>query len=361
MKKWIFIFLCVFLLKLYSFSQCPQFYDFDGILTSNPEWVVCDGNWQYLWFFGNDSESQLENPNTHTYSDYGDYAIKLIMSNSYSCTDPAIQWIEILPNMPIADFTVEGKGCAPLIVNFNNLSQNATSYSWDFGDGYYSNQENPTKIYEQEGIYTVSLTAISDSGSHSISKANSIEVFKKPNSRFLVNSDYIEELGIALETTNQSEYADSYLWDFGDFSTSTDFSPSHHYLKNGKYTITLISYNTECSDTSTKNVSIANSASGHIIVPNSFTPNTNNEISENMNKDGINDVFYPVVIGAKSYKLDIYNRWGEHLFQSDELEKGWDGYFKGQLCQQDVYVYKIHVVYYNNSEDKLVGNLTLIR
>jgi gliding motility-associated-like protein len=71
--------------------------------------------------------------------------------------------------------------------------------------------------------------------------------------------------------------------------------------------------------------------------------------------------FYPVVIGSKSYKLDIYNRWGEHLFHSEELTEGWNGYFKGQLCQQDVYVYKIYVIYHNNSEEKLVGNLTLVR
>ena len=75
----------------------------------------------------------------------------------------------------------------------------------------------------------------------------------------------------------------------------------------------------------------------------------------------MNDIFYPVILGAKSYTLDIYNRWGEHLFHTDNLLKGWNGYFKDELCQQDVYVYKIHVVFHNNTEEKLVGHLTLIR
>ena len=97
---------------------------------------------------------------------------------------------------------------------------------------------------------------------------------------------------MALETTNKSEYADTYLWDFGDFSSSTEFSPSHYYQENGKYTITLITYNEECSDNSRKDVSIANSTSGHIIVPNSFTPNSNNENGNNLNTyDCINDIF----------------------------------------------------------------------
>ncbi|MBL6662618.1 MAG: PKD domain-containing protein [Flavobacteriales bacterium] len=320
------------------------------------------GNWAYLWDFGDNNQSDLENPSPHTYSTFGNYPIKLVMYNEFSCSDSATVWIEILPNTPIADFSIDEQGCAPLLVNFTNNSQNATSFNWDFGDGTYSNIENPNKVYHQDGIYSVSLTVFNESGSHSITRTNSIEVFKNPISQFLVNDDYIRELGVELITTNQSQFANTYHWDFGDSFTSTKNNPSHYYENNGIYTVTLIAYNDACSDTSMKNITIANNEGGHIIIPNSFTPNSNNINDGDFKTDnGVNDIFYPVILGAKSYTLDIYNRWGEHLFHTDNLLKGWNGYFKEELCQQDVYVYKIHVVFHNNTEEKLVGHLTLIR
>ena len=320
-----------------------------------------DGNWMYLWDFGDNNQSVVENPNSHTYSTFGNYAIKLLMSNAFSCSDSATKWVEILPNTPIADFSVDEQGCTPLLVNFTNNSQNATSFNWDFGDGTYSNTENPDKVYYEDGVYSVSLTVFNESGSHSITKANSIKVFKNPISQFVVNSDYIREHGIELITSNQSQFADNYKWDFGDSFTSTENSPSHYYENNGIYEVKLIAYNEACSDTSIKSITVANSEGGHIIIPNTFTPNTNNKNSDFTKDNGVNDIFHPVILGAKKYTLDIYNRWGEHLFHTDNLQTGWNGYFKNRLCQQDVYVYKIHVVYQNNTEEKWVGHLTLLR
>ncbi|MDA9898021.1 gliding motility-associated C-terminal domain-containing protein [Flavobacteriales bacterium] len=166
---------------------------------------------------------------------------------------------------------------------------------------------------------------------------------------------------VALVTNNQSTFADNYLWDFGDSSNSVEFSPSHLYENNGVYTITMIAYNDECSDTSMKNISVANGDGGHVLVPNTFTPNSNVTDGNYSESDGINDIFHPVIIGANSYKFDIYNRWGEHIFHTNDLSIGWNGFFRGQLCQQDVYIYKIHVVYNNNSEDQIVGRFTLVR
>ena len=319
------------------------------------------GNWNYQWGFGDNNQSQLENPSPHNYTSSGEYGIQLIMSNIHSCSDSAIHWIEILPAMPVADFDVEASGCIPLKVNFESLSLNASTYSWDFGDGTFSSQENPTKIYYEDGIYSVSLTVFNGMNSDSKVQVNVIEVFKTPISQFTISTDYLEEVEVALVTNNQSTFADNYLWDFGDSSNSVEFSPSHLYENNGVYTITLIAYNDECSDTSMKNISVANGDGGHVLVPNTFTPNSNVTDGNYRESDGINDIFHPVIIGAKSYKFDIYNRWGEHIFHTNDLSIGWNGFFRGQLCQQDVYIYKIHIVYNNNSEDQIVGRFTLVR
>ena len=79
-------------------------------------------------------------------------------------------------------------------------------------------------------------------------------------------------------------------WDFGDSFTSTENSPSHYYENNGIYEVKLIAYNEACSDTSVKST-IANSEGGHIIIPNTFTPNTNNKNSDFTKDNGVNDIF----------------------------------------------------------------------
>jgi gliding motility-associated-like protein len=68
-----------------------------------------------------------------------------------------------------------------------------------------------------------------------------------------------------------------------------------------------------------------------LYIPNAFTPNG----------DGINETFAPKGDGIETFKMLIYNRWGELLFETQDLQKGWDGTFKGVLSQQDVYIYKV--------------------
>lgn len=320
------------------------------------------GNWDYLWDFGDNTTSNQENPPPHNYGLSGDFLIKLILTSNNQCTDSASQWISILPLAPQADFSGDGKGCAPLTIQFENKSKEATQYSWDFGDGSYSGVENPLKTYYEHGLYSVSLTAISSAGNHSILRQEIIEVYETPQSLFTVVTETLDIPGIILETKNTSRFATNYHWDFGDNTTTTEISPTHNYSENGYYTIMLIANNDMCSDTSYKSISVTNKNSGNIIIPNSFTPNTNTPNNGNHTQnDGINDIFFPVILGAKNYKLDIFNRWGEHLFSTKNQSIGWNGYYKNELCQTGVYIYKIHVVFLNGEEQKIVGQLTLVR
>ncbi len=321
-----------------------------------------NGNWDYSWNFGDNTNSNLENPPPHTYGISGDFQITLTLTNNYECSDSATQWISILPIGPQADFSGEAKGCAPLSIQFENNSIEATDYSWDFGDGTYSGAKNPTKTYNNHGLYSVSLTAISSAGNHSILREEIIEVYETPISRFTVNTELFDEPGLILETNNQSEFATNYIWDFGDSTTTTEINPTHTYDENGYYNIVLIAQNELCSDTSYRTISVTNNSKGNIIIPNSFTPNSHNMNNGNIHQNNeINDIFHPVILGAKNYKLDIFNRWGEHIFSTEKMSVGWNGYYKGELCQTDVYVYKIHVVFLNGEEQKLVGQVTLIR
>jgi len=91
---------------------------------------------------------------------------------------------------------------------------------------------------------------------------------------------------------------------------------------------------------------------GAFYIPNTFTPNY----------DGLNDVFKPVYTNIYDYTMDIYDRWGNHLFTSSNPEFGWNGFYKGQLCQEDVYVYKVVYSQKHTKNQQLVsGHVNLVR
>jgi gliding motility-associated-like protein len=89
-----------------------------------------------------------------------------------------------------------------------------------------------------------------------------------------------------------------------------------------------------------------------IFIPNAFTPGGSN---------GINDTFKPIVRMAKECSFAIYNRWGEKIYSTKDVEVGWDGTLRGNLVKPDVYVYKVDVIFFNGEERTLEGHVTLIR
>ncbi len=72
-------------------------------------------------------------------------------------------------------------------------------------------------------------------------------------------------------------------------------------------------------------------------------------------------MFFPYTLGVIDYKLEIFNRWGEQIFESLDVNIGWDGYYRGKLCQQDVYVWKAYLKLNNGMEYTKAGDVTLLR
>lgn len=85
-------------------------------------------------------------------------------------------------------------------------------------------------------------------------------------------------------------------------------------------------------------------------IPNSFTPN----------EDGKNDVFYVAGFGIDALEMWIFNRWGELIFRTNELNKGWDGKHKGVWCENGVYTYKVNIKTSSNKTEIKVGHVTLL-
>lgn len=140
-------------------------------------------------------------------------------------------------------------------------------------------------------------------------------------------------------------------WDFDDGEFSEDDSPVHLYPDSGTFTVTQIVQNTEgCLDTIT-DVIIA-FADFHVYIPNAFTPGRNN----------LNDDFFAKGEGYTHFKMDIFDRWGGHIFHSSSHRKPWDGFTKyGQEAPSGIYHYVFEFVTPLGESIVRQGHLTLIR
>ena len=101
---------------------------------------------------------------------------------------------------------------------------------------------------------------------------------------------------------------------------------------------------------------------GHIEFPNAFTPSEAGPSNGYWDpKATNNDIFHPIGEGIKKYQLEIFNKWGERLFISHDFRIGWDGYYKGQILPQDVYIWRVEGEFYNGKSFQKMGDVTLLR
>jgi gliding motility-associated-like protein len=101
-----------------------------------------------------------------------------------------------------------------------------------------------------------------------------------------------------------------------------------------------------------------------LLFPNAFTPNASGSSDGRYDIENIkNDIFFPKFEDVKTYHLMIYNRWGELIHETFDLKQGWDGYYHGKICQQDVYVWKVEVAFEDDPDKVFIykGDLTLLR
>ena len=323
--------------------------------------TTAGANWSCVWYWGNGDSTTIWQPGSYTYDSAGVFNISLVVYNE-NCSDTASQMITIMPSEPIADFEVEtNAGCVPFVVNFTNSSIGGQTYLWNFGDGTVSNEENPQHTYTEEGDYIVTLTVTNQGGTDV--KEMLITVYPTPKAFFKVVPSEVSVPGDQIKCYNQSEGAVSFLWDFGDGTTSTLENPVHEYTEAGTYTISLTVWNEYgCDDKYIQNEAVIALSAGEIIFPNAFTPNplgpNGGYYDEN---DFSNDVFHPIYKGVVEYELNIFNRWGELIFVSKDPKIGWDGYYRGKLCKQDVYVWKVRVKFSNGEVLEKIGDVTLLR
>lgn len=230
-----------------------SFYMPDTVCVNSPVLITnYSTTTQCLWNFGDGTTSTIFSP-TKTYTTPGVYQVKLISSLG-TCKDSISKPIVVMA-LPIADFRGDNlKSCsAPLSVQFTNLSTNADSYLWSFGDSSSSTLQNPNHIYTSEGSFTVTLIATSRFGCSATNNKSEYIKIKFPVATVL-NMPHRGCAPLICDFTPRVVTSDtvlSYLWYFGDGDTSTSMNPSHTY-NAGVYDVRLIITTTNgCTDTVT--------------------------------------------------------------------------------------------------------------
>ena len=319
------------------------------------------GYWSYDWDFGDGSGSNQEHPPAHLYGNWGEYDIWLSASTPH-CSDSVVHRIRIMPPAPQPAFDSVPGDCEPYTVTFTNNSIYGVSYLWEFDDGSTSTEFEPTHTFEEAGYYFVKLTVTGPGGDLAYAY-HAPEVYEMPEVDFRSSRDLVMLPDDVVKFFNMSRYGAFYSWDFGDGSGSMDQNPEHLYSRVGTYDITLeVTTEHGCVDRLTKPQMVTVKGEGVILFPNAFKPDLQgpNGGYYDLNARELNNIFHPYWEGVAEYNLMIYTRWGEKLFYSDDVNKGWDGYFKGKLMTQDVYVYKSWGVFLNGEMFDVKGDVTLI-
>ena len=264
---------------------------------------------------------------------------------------------------PVAQFNMSSAvGCLPVKIKFANTSVNFDSCYWTFGDGGSSVLANPEWIFDEEGIFKIVLTVFNKDGLKSIA-VDSLIVYPKPRALFEISPEDVIIPEGEVHFLNFSSYAVSFQWDFGDGEHSNDYEPDYRYKSNGRYNLMLIaSSEYGCADT----LIIENAFSGssnYITFPNAFIPNTGGPTGGfySSKSDEAAQVFHPVTSGVSVYQLRIFSKRGILIFESNDIAIGWDGYYKSQLCDPGVFIWKVRGKLNNGEPFVKMGDVILLK
>jgi len=298
------------------------------------------GDYSYTWYvnnleYGNDETLEILVPE--------DAIVELVVNDE--CGNYASDELFLsVPDDPIIiEITPDTAVCLGEVVTLTALASGGYggfTYVWP-SLGEYDNSVTLTPT--QNSSYTVIAEDIcGNTGQASVTVG--VEIM-------LANFDFDYEGDWGIQIYNGSSPQNSgFLWDFGDESFSTEFEPTHFYNDLYPHVITLYAISPNgCTDS----ISQIFYPYMNIFVPNAFTPNG----------DGVNDTFFALGTEVRSFEMWIFNRWGEELFYTDDINKHWTGNFDGgdYYVKDEVYTYRIKAVGLRGNSIEKFGSVTQLR
>lgn len=312
----------------------------------------------YNWLPGNQTTKTITvNPLVNT-----TYTLNVTDCNACSAIAKTVS-VNVNPTPVAAGSADKQMGCPELCVNFTDQSTISSgtiqSVLWNFEDliNATSNAKNPTHCYKTTGEYSVKLIAISDRGcSDTITYTNMINVFTKPKANFVYTPENPTISNPQVVFENKSTNANSWIWKFSSGNeltgTSGDKDASYIYPDTGLYIVKLYATSADgCIDSTYQSLYVSPEFS--LYIPSAFTPND----------DGLNDVFKMQGIYIKNIYMAIFDRWGAKLFDTNDVNVGWNGKASGtdEAIAQGVYVYTVKATDMFGKNYSFSGHVTLLR
>jgi gliding motility-associated-like protein len=308
------------------------------------------GPMQYKWITG-DGYTGFTRNLTYSFKKPGTYEVVMIVNSSIACADSTSTTVTIYPNV-FAEFGVNAACINEQVIPVNNTIDPGTStinYLWDFGNGQTSTLRNPPKqVYPVAGNYVMSLTVSSAQCPFPLSIQKRFLRVEKP----LPGKNHPEAYAVVdLPLTLQARpIGTSVLWTPAtSLNDAASYTPVFTDNKERFYTITFKTA-AGCITIDTQVVKINKNIV--IYVPNAFTPND----------DTRNDFLKAFMIGIKQLNyFKIYNRWGEMVFETKNINQGWDGRYKGNPVQSHTLVWMLEGIGVDNKTYTAKGSTVLIR
>lgn len=327
-------------------------YPFGASFTNTSQQSKTPAGTVYTWNFGDGSTPFVgSTPGTHNFPGGGTYTITLYMTDPTACNTPDSFTRTLTFKNDIVKAAFEtGLICVADSFRPNNKSTNATTYFWDFGDGKTSTLPNPAHKYDTTGTFKIRLITYNPNSCNKVDSTSlDAEIKPSPTAAFTY-TPLVPVTNEINKFTNKSVEASLFNWNFGDGTGSQDINPEHFYKRTGTYNVCLIATNmVGCSDTICKKVSADVRPLADI--PSAFSPNG----------DGKNDILYVRGAAVDKMNLRIYNRWGQLVFESNDLKDGWDGTYKGKPQEVEAYAFILNVTFVDETTLYKRGNVTLLR
>jgi gliding motility-associated-like protein len=214
-------------------------------------------------------------------------------------------------------------------------------------------------VFENGGEYNVTLIATGTGGETKITNFKMITVFDKPIAGFFTKTTELSMPNAVFKMINTTDNVVENRWKIYDsaqnvIQESRLRDASFFVNQVGKFSVELIATNSMgCKDSIIKEQYISTILPGYVYTPSAFSPNNNS----------VNELFKPSLFNVKerNYSFRVYNRWGELIFETTDINGEWDGTFKGADCAQENYLWTISGEFLNNETFSQRGTLTLLR
>lgn len=277
----------------------------------------------------------------------GDYTVTVTDPVS-GCTNSltmSVAGSTVAPTLSVTANSSIACGSSSTQLSANAGSATGISYSWTGpAGGTISGGTTATPSVDTPGTYTVVIT-----NSYGCTSTATVAVTQNSVTAAFTADPTTGVIPLDVNTTNQSTGNGlSYSWNFGNGTTSTDTNPATNYPNSGTYTITLVATSGNCTDTAYTVIVVDDNLS--LEIPNVFTPNG----------DGTNDLFTIKSTGIKEISLQIFNRWGEKLYEFTGVKAAWDGMTPlGAKVPDATYFYFVKATGFDNKEIEKHGTVNL--